>query len=107
VDSVEGQLRLVDIKRFLRRVGATRGILFGSRARGDCVASSDVDLIVISDKFADISFPWRMVFLHENWDLPLYLEGLPYTEEEFARLKQTSSVVQDAMKHGVEIWPDA
>ena len=47
-----------------------------------------------------------MVFLHENWDLPLYLEGLPYTEEEFARLKQTSGVVQDAMKHGVEIWPD-
>jgi len=48
-----------------------------------------------------------MVFLHENWDLPLYLEGLPYTEEEFARLRHTSSVVQDAVKHGVEIWPDA
>ena len=107
MDSVEGQPSLVDIQGFLHRVGATRGILFGSRARGDYLASSDVDLIVISDEFADVSFPRRMVFLHENWDLPLYLEGLPYTEEEFARLKQTSGVVQDAMKHGVEIWPDA
>ncbi|HON41702.1 MAG TPA: nucleotidyltransferase domain-containing protein [Bacillota bacterium] len=107
MDSVEGELRLVDIQRFLHRIGATRGILFGSRARGDYIASSDVDLIIISDKFADVSFPWRMVFLHENWDLPLYLEGLPYTEDEFTRLKQTSSVVQDAVKHGIEIWPDA
>jgi predicted nucleotidyltransferase len=107
VDSVEGQLRLVDIQRFLRRVGASRGILFGSRARGDYVTSSDVDLIVISDSFAGMRFPWRMVFLHENWDLPFYLEGLPYTEEEFGRLNQTSGVVQDAMKHGVEIWPEA
>jgi hypothetical protein len=47
-----------------------------------------------------------MVFFHENWDLPLYLEGHPYTEEEFARLGQTGSAVQDAMNHGVEIWPD-
>ncbi len=104
--SVQGQLSLADIRRFLHRVGATRGILFGSRARGDYIDSSDVDLVVISDKFAETSFPRRMVFLHENWDLPFYLEGLPYTEEEFARLKRTSSVVQDALMYGIEIWPD-
>jgi predicted nucleotidyltransferase len=61
-------------------VGATRGILFGSRARGDYIDSSDVDLV--------------------------YLEGLPYTEEEFERLKQTSSVVQDALTYGIEIRPE-
>ncbi len=61
-------------------MGATRGILFGSRARGDYIDSSDVDLV--------------------------YLEGLPYTEEEFERLKQTSSVVQDALTYGIEIRPE-
>ncbi len=106
MDSVEGELRLADIRKFLHRVGAGRGILFGSRARGDYLISSDVDLIVISDNFADISFPRRMVFLHEHWDLPYYLEGLPYTEEEFTRLKRTSSVVQDAMRYGIEVYPE-
>jgi hypothetical protein len=47
-----------------------------------------------------------MVFLHEHWDLPYYLEGLPYTEEEFARLKHTSSVVQDAITYGIDIYPE-
>ena len=61
-------------------MGATRGILFGSRARGDYIDSSDVDLV--------------------------YLEGLPYTEGEFERLKQTSSVVQDALTYGIEIRPE-
>lgn len=61
-------------------MGATRGILFGSRARGDYIDSSDVDLV--------------------------YLEGLSYTEEEFERLKQTSSVVQDALTYGIEIRPE-
>jgi predicted nucleotidyltransferase len=92
VDSVEGELRLADIRKLLHKVGAGRGILFGSRARGDYLLSSDVDLIVISDDFAGTSFPQRMIFLHEHWELPYYLEGLPYTEEEFARLKHTSSV---------------
>lgn len=103
--SVQGELRLADIQNFLHRVGAHRGILFGSRARGDHLVSSDVDLIVISDSFSGVSFPRRMVFLHENWELPFYLEGLPYTEEEFARIKATSSVIRDAITYGIEIRP--
>ena len=105
MDSVKGGLRLADIQEFLHKVGAVRGILFGSRARGDYLISSDVDLIVIRDDFANTSFPQRMVFLHEHWDFPYYLEGLPYTEEEFARLQRTSSVVQDAIRYGIEIHP--
>lgn len=46
-----------------------------------------------------------MVFLHENWGLPFYLEGVPYTEEEFARIKATSSVIRDAITYGIEIHP--
>lgn len=65
-----------------------------------------MDLIVISDNLRGMSFPRRMVFLQEKWELPFFLEGLPYTEEEFSKLKETSSVIQDAVKHGVEILPD-
>lgn len=86
-------------------MGAHRGILFGSRARGDYLTTSDVDLIVISEGFQGVSFPRRMVFLHENWSLPFFLEGLPYTEEEFAAIKGTSSVIRDAMTYGIEISP--
>lgn len=107
MDKGPPELTLDDIRRFLRKVGASRGILFGSRARGDYLRSSDVDLIVINDRLKGVSFPRRMVLLHEKWDLPLFLEGLPYTEEEFSRLKETSSIVRDAVRHGIEVFPDA
>ena len=44
------------IKEFLKNIGAEEAILFGSRARGDALETSDVDIIIIDDKFADVPF---------------------------------------------------
>ena len=44
------------VKRYLRAacdvgIHATRGVLYGSRARGTATAESDIDLIVIAPEF--------------------------------------------------------
>lgn len=60
---------------------------------------------MLADRFAEMPFPRRLVYLQEHWRLPLFLEALPYTAEEFRRLSETRGVVRTALEEGVEILP--
>jgi predicted nucleotidyltransferase len=96
---------LAYIRHFLSAVKAEEGYLFGSRARGDHLENSDVDLIIISDSFQGVKFPWRLVGLQKHWDLPYFLEALPYTRAEAQSLVATSGVVAEALKTGIRVLP--
>jgi len=96
---------MTEIADFLAVVGAEEGILFGSRAKGEELKTSDVDLIVISHKFAQQPFPERLVHLQQHWKLPLFLEALAYTPDELKRLAKTRGVVAEALKSGKKIKP--
>lgn len=93
------------ISALLTRLGATKGILFGSRVRGDALTTSDVDLVVISDRFEGIPFARRLNLVQDQWESNLFLEALPYTPDEFTRLSQTRGVVRAALEEGIEILP--
>ena len=93
------------LREFLAKIGADEGYLFGSRARGDELLESDVDLLVVSDKFRDIKFPWRLVMLQEHWHLPYFLEALPYTTEELDQLSRLRGVIAEALRSGIRITP--
>lgn len=95
---------IAEIQALLRRIGAGEAILFGSRARGEELSNSDVDLIVVSPRFAGQPFPQRLVFLQQHWTLPLFLDGLPYTPEELERLRQSRGVVARALEEGIHIY---
>lgn len=90
-------------ERLSQRFRVTRMILFGSRARGDHLKTSDVDLIVVSPDFAGIPFLRRIREVLEFWDSDLALEVLPYTPEEFARKKEEIGIVAVAVREGREI----
>ncbi|MFB6100889.1 MAG: nucleotidyltransferase domain-containing protein [Candidatus Nanohalobium sp.] len=64
--------------------------LFGSRARGDFREDSDYDIAVVSEDFADMSFPERQEIVLEKarkvTDKPV--EILCYTPEEFEKGKE-------------------
>ena len=92
-----------EIKSFLKDIGAEEAILFGSRAVDEHLKRSDVDLIVIDDKFGAMKFVDRLVFLHRHWKLPYFLEGLPYTREEFEQLEKTRGIIREAKTHGIVI----
>ena len=64
--------------RLMAQVALNRLILFGSRARGDFIASSDVDIIVviddplteeIEDKISDCA--WQIGFDHDLLIMPI------------------------------------
>jgi len=78
-------------------------ILFGSRARGEELLTSDVDLIVVSDGFRAKSFRHRPAEVLELWPDVVDLEVLCYTEEEFELMKERLGIVQRAVKEGIEI----
>jgi len=81
-----------------------RLIVFGSRATGQAHEESDIDLIVVSEKFADVRYPNRMGNFLIDIDPDVHVDALCYTPEEFDRaLHAQSSFVRDAVANGLEI----
>ncbi len=75
-------------------------LLFGSRARGDELLTSDVDLLVVSKDYENIPFRKRAFEFFDHWLLPVDLEVICYTPEEFNRKKKEIGLVQMAVKQG-------
>jgi predicted nucleotidyltransferase len=70
-------------------------VLFGSHARDDSDAYSDVDLIVVyptRKRFMD-----RLEELCLAWNLPMAVDILAYTPEEFRSMSRKNAFVQDAV----------
>ena len=87
-----------------REYSPTRLIVFGSRAEGRGGENSDIDMIVVSDRFRDITFPNRMgQFLNTIWpDVPV--DAICYTPEEFEIMLHTpSAFVRNAVEQGIDI----
>ena len=78
-------------------------ILFGSRARGDHLKQSDVDLLVISTMFENMNFRKRVVALYGNWEHSQNLDCIGLTPQEFEERKNELSIIGSAYKEGIEI----
>lgn len=83
--------------------GLTHFMLFGSRATGAARADSDVDLLVVSPAFRDLSYLKRARLVRQEWDLPYPVDVLCYTPEEFATLREQTSIVKVALDEGVTV----
>ncbi len=88
-----------------RGIRVERVLLFGSYARGDPAESSDIDLIIISDDWANTSLNERLSILYRIWDKPLDATFIPLTSEELESKRKTSIVIKDALKYALEIYP--
>ena len=78
-------------------------ILFGSQVTGKAGRDSDVDLILVSEKFRKQGILKRSPPLYLQWDLDYPVDFLCYTPEEFLKKKKQISIVQQAVKEGIEI----
>ncbi len=96
-----------DLRRFRRKIAkrfrVERMILFGSRARGTPRRPSDVDLIVVSERFRRKGAIERASPLYLEWDLELPVDFLCYTPEEFEVLSRRGGLVREALREGVLI----
>ncbi len=94
-------------ERFRRNISKTyqpqKIILFGSRARGDHLVDSDVDVVIVSSKFVGVPWPRRIGNVAKLWPGLIEIEPLCYTPEEFNSKKKQIGIVQQAVKEGIEI----
>jgi predicted nucleotidyltransferase len=77
-------------------------ILFGSVGRGDWDEHSDVDVLVVyptEKRFLD-----RLEELYLAWSIPVAVDILAYTPEEFKEMLEDSPFVQDIAKEGRIIY---
>ena len=98
-----------DFQRFIARLGRSlrpvRVILFGSRARGTHRPTSDYDILVIARRFRRVPWARRAGLVLSLWDLPLDLEPICLTPEEFRHRKGEISIVGEASREGRVIYP--
>jgi uncharacterized protein len=87
-------------KKLIKKYDPEQIILYGSRARGDNLIESDIDLIIVSKKFKNIKWPIRIGKVAELWEGTIEIEPLCYTPEEFEIKKKQIGIVQQALKEG-------
>jgi predicted nucleotidyltransferase len=78
-------------------------LLFGSRARGDHLLESDVDILIVSKKFEGMNWLKRIGDVSLYWDGLVTLEPICYTPAEFDEKKRMIGIVKHADKEGVDL----
>jgi len=90
------------LKRLRAKYTIDLAILFGSRARGEYLDSSDYDIILVSADFRGIFFTKRCALMYDFWQYwPIEIEPLCYTPEEFQLKKNQIGIVSQAIKEGI------
>lgn len=96
------------ISSFPTSVHVNGVFLFGSFARGDMHEDSDVDLVVLSEDFAQMPFIKRLEFLSKMRRAPITrsvpMDIFGYTPEEFADLDKESAIMKKAKQEGRFVW---
>ena len=82
----------------LKNLGAVKVILFGSVARDEVRANSDLDLIVVMP--SDDGFPKRQAQLYLAVSPTVACDMVAYTPEEFEQMPARSTTVRRALREG-------
>lgn len=91
------------LPRLRRRYQPDLVLVFGSRVRGEALAESDLDLLVVSKRFRGVSFLERASQLLAELEPPFPVDVLCYTPEEFARKRRELGIVSHALKEGMAL----
>ncbi len=99
--------KVIEIVKKLKECLENRGIdvkaiyVFGSYAKGEQLKTSDIDLIIVSNFWKNISFLKRLDIINEIiWTEDLgNVEAIPVTSEELE--KKESVVLRDASKYWI------
>lgn len=76
-------------------------LAFGSRAKGEALAHSDLDLLIVSDAFRDVRWLDRPGRVIDGLSLPFGVDLFCYTQEEYATKRQELGVVRTASEEGI------
>jgi len=102
-DEKVARFRREVLPRLIERYRPAHVILFGSRARGDALKDSDLDVLVVSDAFADVRWVDRMFRVYQDCDIRMGVELLCYTPDEYQRKLGELGIVRTASEEGLEL----
>ncbi len=90
------------LQRLSRALELEALVLFGSRARGEHLHCSDVDVVVVSASFEGLSVEERLKRVQEVWPGGRALEPISATAEELKDIKRL--VLCDALEEGLVLF---
>ncbi len=96
------------IKDFVRKLRERLGnnvkiLLFGSYAKGTWLKDSDLDIIIISNRFRGLKLHERYILVRELLPDNISVDLLLYTEDEFEKFKRKSIILQDALTYAIDV----
>ncbi len=80
--------------------------LFGSFARGDWLEDSDLDFLVVSDKFEGVEYVKRIALVKSELLRRGVAGGVhivPLTRREFEERRRGSVIIEDALEYAVKL----
>jgi predicted nucleotidyltransferase len=99
------QKELDRIVEGLRRYRPQQIILFGSFARGDYHALSDVDILIVKETETPFVERIGQVLALFDWHGALSIEPLVYTPQELVRMRQARNpFIERVLKEGIVIY---
>lgn len=90
-------------KQLNESYGPVEIYLFGSFARGDWLEDSDVDIIVVSEKFEGKPMPERVNAVRKLAPGNMAFEILAYTPKELEEVTRRSFTIQEASTYWKKI----
>ena len=87
----------------IKKKGVNKVLFFGSRFRGNFYPESDFDVLLVSSKFKDMNKGQRSVFAFQEWKEDYSIDFLCFTPEEFQRNAKGLTIVDKAIKTGIEL----
>lgn len=90
-------------RRLASQIRVDPMMLFGSRARGDWLLTSDADVMIISPDFAGHRYVDRSAEILRHWRGRVDLEAFCYTPEEIAERRHEIGIIAQALKEGRRI----
>lgn len=101
--SVEAKLADL-IARLRHKFRVDKALLFGSTARAERLQESDIDLILVSEDFENMSVPERQGAVQREWNHPEELQALTYTSSEFSEVSKRLTM-KEALSYAVDLSP--
>lgn len=91
------------LPRLRRRYRPELVLAFGSRARGEAIAESDLDLLIVSERFGAMPFLARASTVLADLEPSFAIDLLCYTPEEFRRKREELGIVSLALEEGIPL----
>lgn len=100
-DSRLEEFRSEFLPKLVAKFRPTIVLAFGSRARGEALAHSDLDLLIVSEAFQGVRWLDRPVRVLEALGLTFGVDLLCYTPQEYERKRQELGIVRTVSETGV------